>query len=46
MSDEKKNIVDLNAGKKIEAGEGRQLPTIKVQIKSPPVKPPKEAEKS
>jgi hypothetical protein len=29
-------------GKNIQAGEGRTLPPIKVQIKPPPVKPPKQ----
>ncbi len=46
MADEKKNIVNMNTGRKVQAGEGRQLPPIKVQIKIPPVKPPKQTKKS
>lgn len=46
MAEEKKNITITDAGKKVQAGQGRQLPPIKIQVRTPPVKTPKKPKKS
>ncbi len=41
MTDDARNVVDTDGGKKVQAGETRHLPPIKVKITPPPVKSPK-----
>jgi len=45
MTEEGKKIQAVESRKHVQAGEGRTLPPIKIQIKTPPVKPPKQGNK-
>jgi len=40
MAEESGKRTDISPGKKVQAGEGRQLPPITIKIKTPPVKQP------